>query len=295
MNKHDINKIYNDDSAIILKDEQLFPDNCIDLIMTSPPYSDKRKNSYGGIHPNKYVEWFLPISEQLHRVLKPKGSFIINIKEGARNGERETYVLELILAMKKQGWLWVEEYCWYKKTSFPGKWNNRFRDSFERCLHFTKQKKFNMYQDSVKVPIGDWSKKRFKSMNENDFIRHSSKTNAAMSRNVSNWLKRKKVFPHNVIVLDEEHYDVLPSNVIDEIANIARNGTHTATFPIELPMWFIKLFTRKNYLILDPFSGLGTTCQAALLLDRKYIGIEKEDSYCKEAEKNINEVQSIKK
>ena len=111
-------------------------------------------------------------------------------------------------------------------------------------------------------------------MTKNDFIRHSSKTNENMGRNVSNWLKRKKVFPHNVVVLEEEHYDTYPSNLIDEIANMARNGTHSATFPIELPTWFIKLFTRKNHLILDPFSGLGTTCEAAVLLDRKFIGIE---------------------
>ena len=74
----------------------------------------------------------------------------MNIKEGARGGQRETYVLELILEMKKQGWLWVEEYCWYKKTAFPGKWPNRFRDSFERCLHFTKQKKFKQKQQTKK-------------------------------------------------------------------------------------------------------------------------------------------------
>ena len=96
------NKIYNKDSTKFLKDRKYFPDNSIDFIMTSPPYSDKRKNSYGGVHPNKYVEWFLPISEQLHRILNPKGSFVMNIKEGARNGQRETYVLELILEMKKQ-------------------------------------------------------------------------------------------------------------------------------------------------------------------------------------------------
>jgi len=55
--------------------------NSVDLIITSPPYADQRKNTYGGIHPDNYVEWFLPISEQLLRVLKPTGTFILNIKE----------------------------------------------------------------------------------------------------------------------------------------------------------------------------------------------------------------------
>jgi DNA modification methylase len=152
-----------------------------------------------------------------------------------------------------------------------------------------------MYQDSVKVPIGDWAKKRFKSMTKNDFIRYTSKTNNHLGRNVSNWLKRKRVFPHNVIVFEEEHYDKQPSNVIDEIANYAQNGIHSATFPIELPTWFIKLFTQKNNLVLDPFSGVGTTCQAALLLERKYIGIEILSKFVNEANKNLEEVNKLKK
>lgn len=56
-------------------------DNSVALIFTSPPYADSRRNTYGGIHPDKYVEWFLPISEQLLRVLKPTGTFVLNIKE----------------------------------------------------------------------------------------------------------------------------------------------------------------------------------------------------------------------
>ena len=82
-------------------------DSSIDLIVTSPPYADQRKNTYGGISLDKYVEWFLPIAKELFRVLKNDGTFILNIKEKVQNGERSTYVIELILEMKKQGWLWT--------------------------------------------------------------------------------------------------------------------------------------------------------------------------------------------
>ena len=84
---------------------QKLAENSVNLIITSPPYADQRKSTYGGIHPDKYVEWFLPISEQLLRVLNPKGTFILNIKEKVVDGERSTYVMELINAMRKQGWL----------------------------------------------------------------------------------------------------------------------------------------------------------------------------------------------
>src|SRR6185437_2009125 len=128
----------------------------------------RRKHTYGGSSPEKYVEWFLPRSEQFLRVLKPTGTFILNIKEKAENGERHTFVIELILALRKQGWLWTEEFVWHKKNCYPGKWPNRFRDAWERCLHFTKQRKFAMYQDAVRVPMGDWKHARLRNLSATD-------------------------------------------------------------------------------------------------------------------------------
>ena len=123
-----INSIIWGDRGEVLKS---FPENYIDLIVTSPPYSDSRKKTYGGIHPDKYAEWFLPKAEQFLRVLKPTGTFILNIKEKAVSGERHTYVIEIILGMKRQGWLWTEEFAWHKKNCYPGKWSNRLV-SFKR-------------------------------------------------------------------------------------------------------------------------------------------------------------------
>ena len=295
MKKNILNEdiVYNGDSFILLSNVELFPDNSVNLIVTSPPYADKRKNSYKGIESSKYVEWFLPITNQIKRILKDNGSFILNIKEHPSNGERETYVLELILEMKKQGWYWIEEYCWYKKNSFPGKWPNRFRDSWERCLHFTKRKKFRMYQDAVKVPIGDWANKRFKSMSETDFVRHISKNNTHLARNVSNWLNKKRVYPHNVLVFEEEHRLYL-SNVIESATDLS-NKNHSAIFPLELPSWFIRLFTKEGDIVLDPFLGSGTTAVAALLNRRKYVGIELKKEYFNESLKNIKDVEKVLK
>lgn len=285
----DVNKFYLGLCEEELKNIEHFPNNSIDLIVTSPPYSDRRQKSYGGISSKEYVKWFLPISQEMIRVLKTSGSLIINIKEHVEDGERSTYVIEMILAMRQQGWKWIEEYCWYKKTAFPGKWPNRFRDSFERCLHFTKEKNFFMDQDAVKVPIGDWSKKRFKSMSENDYIRHVSQNNEHLARNVSNWLSRQQVFPHNVIIFENEHY-CFPTNVL-EISPVTHNRNHSACFPIELPIWFIKLFSKEGDVVLDPFSGIGTTAMAAFQLGRNFLGIEKEEAFIQTAEKNINELK----
>lgn len=98
------------DCAEVLRNVE---DNTFDLIFTSPPYVDSRKKTYGGIPPIRYVEWFLPRSEEFLRVLKPTGTFVLNIKERVIGGERHTYVLELILALRRQGWLWTEEFIWH--------------------------------------------------------------------------------------------------------------------------------------------------------------------------------------
>ena len=111
------------DCSDVLKE---YPNVFFDLIVTSPPYADRRKNTYGGIKPDEYVAWFLPRAQQFLRVLKPSGTFILNIKEKAEDGERHTFVIELILALRKQGWLWTEEYIWHKRNCHPGKWPNRF-------------------------------------------------------------------------------------------------------------------------------------------------------------------------
>ena len=248
----------------------------VNLIVTSPPYADSRKKTYGGIHPDEYVEWFLPISDELKRVLTDDGSFVLNIKEKVVGGERHTYVLELILALKKRGWLWTEEYLWHKRNCAPGKWPNRFRDAWERCLHFTKNKKFKMNQDAVMVPMGDWAKTRLKKLSDNDSRRFNSQAGSGFGKNIANWVGREMAYPTNVLHLATE----------------CGNKNHSAAFPKELPAWFVKLFTDEGDVVLDPFAGSGTACVAAYELKRRFIGVELKDEYYKLSLENIGEAMT---
>ncbi len=249
------------------------PDNSVDLVVTSPPYADQRKQTYGGVSPDEYVAWFLPISAELLRVLKPTGTFILNIKERVVNGERHTYVLELILAMRKQGWLWTEEFMWHKKNSYPGKWPNRFRDSWERLLQFNKQRKFHMFQEEVMVEMGDWAKSRLRNLSNTDLVRDESRVGSGFGKKIANWLDRDKAYPTNVL----------------HMATECANRDHSAAFPEALPEWFIKLFTEPGDTVLDPFMGSATTLRAAKRLHRTSIGIDIHADYINKAHAELVE------
>lgn len=254
-----------------------FNENSFDLIITSPPYADSRKSTYGGIKPEKYVDWFLPRSKEFLRVLKPTGTFILNIKEKVTNGERHTYVIELILELKKQGWLWTEEYIWHKKNSFPGKWPNRFRDAWERCLQFNKTKKFKMFQDEVRVPMGDWAERRLQKLGKNDIIRNESNVGSGFGKNISNWVDRELAYPTNVLHLATE----------------TGNKNHSAVFPKEIPRWFVNLFTEVGDWVLDPFVGSGTTSLVSQKLNRNSVGIEILKDNCDIAQSRILPIKKI--
>ena len=256
---------------------QTLHDNSVDLIVTSPPYTDQRKNTYGGVKPDKYVQWFLPITKELLRVLKKDGTFILNIKEKVQKGERCTYVIELILEMKKQGWLWTEEFIWHKKNCYPGKWPNRFRDAWERLLQFNKTKSFNMYQEAVMVPMGKWAGGRLKNLSNVDKIRDISKVGSGFGKNVSNWVNRKMAYPTNVLHLATE----------------CGNKNHSAAFPPSLPSWFIKLFTKEGDVVLDPFMGSGTTLFVANEMGRSSIGIDIVKEYCEEVRRRLMEDKEV--
>lgn len=255
------------------------PVNSIQLIVTSPPYADQRSKTYGGIHPDRYVEWFLERSGNFLNVLKDDGTFILNIKEKASNGERHTYVIELVLALRKQGWLWTEEFIWSKKNCAPGKWPNRFRDAWEHCYQFNKQKKFKMNQEDVMVPIGSWAKSRIANLSETDHVRDHSRVNSGFAKRVANWKGRDKVYPTNVLQLSTE----------------CGNKNHSAAFPESLPAWFIRLFTDPGDIVLDPFVGSGTTAVASKKLQRNYIGIDCLEENVTVARQRLENVKNFEK
>jgi DNA modification methylase len=135
-----------------------------------------------------------------------------------------------------------------------------------------------MYQDNVKVPIGDWSKTRLKNLSETDKTRDESKVGSGFGKKIENWVGKEMVLPDNVLYMATE----------------SGNKNHSAAYPEALPEWFIKLFTKEGDVVLDPFLGSGTTCKVALELNRNSVGIELNGEYYTQTEEKLKGLCDIK-
>jgi len=125
-------------------------DNSVDLIITSPPYADivNYGNNVSIKKPKEYCDWLLPIFNDIHRVLKPSGSFILNINDNCSNGLRNPFIYELIYRSQKETKLkFYDTYIWHKLNGIPNGSPKRFRNNTEFIFHFVKNQKelkFNM-------------------------------------------------------------------------------------------------------------------------------------------------------
>lgn len=266
-------EVYWGDSREVLKS---FPSGCFNLIVTSPPYADARSDHYDSISPDQYVNFLLSFHEQFWRVLADDGSFVLNIKDKVVDGVRHRYVWHTIEALSQRGWRCVDDYIWIKPNAMPGFWRNRLRDEWEYCFHLTKQKQFAMYQDSVKKPIGGWTEKRLANLTGKSTDRHNSENNSGFGRDLRNWVNKDMVAPGNTI----------------RVPLVGKNMGHPAVFPVGVPEFFIKLFTKPGDRVLDPFAGSGSTGIAAENLDRNVVLIDTKEEYIASTENRLNKTKS---
>lgn len=242
------------------------PDNYIDAVITSPPYAEQRATTYGGISTEYYPEWMTEIGKEIYRILKPTGSFVLNIKEHVHNGARDVYVLKTVL-MLSEIFIWSDTFIWNKTNPFPTGSKKRLKDGFEYCYFFTKTNNHKFYPNNVLVQsTSKWLESEKKRKNKGQ---HNVTNGSGM--NMSSRYVSDMVRPSNVITLP-----------ID-----STNHKHPATFPVSLPTFFIKLLTEENDIVYDPFAGSGSTLVASKQQNRHYIGSEICAEYVKIAQERL--------
>ncbi len=262
-------EVYLGDSRKVL---DKYPDQCFNLIITSPPYADARHEHYDSIDPNEYASFIISFSDQFWRVLADNGSFVLNVKDRVVNGVRHRFVWQTIEALSERGWLCIDDYIWVKPNAMPGYWPNRLRDEWEYCFHLTKKPKFAMYQEAVKQPIGGWAEKRLAKLTGKSNGRHNSENNSGFGRDLRKWVGKELVLPGNTV----------------KVPLVGKNMGHPAAFPIGLPEFFIRLFTKIGDIVLDPFAGSGSTGLAAEELNRNVVLIDNKKDYFEVMKRRLN-------
>ena len=248
-------------------------DASVDLIVTSPPYADMK--FYLGdpcVHPDLYVEWFLPIARELDRVLKPTGSFILNINDKVVDGSRHPYVFELVCAILKQTrFKLFERLFWNKVKGVPNA--RRFGDRVEFLFWFTKGKDFTFDINAMRTPYSELSLQRMK-----------TPIRARHNREEENGKTKQWV----------AHPDgALPTTLVTVCAQAVRiHDEHVAVFPENLVDGFVRAASKEGDLVLDPFCGTGTTGVVALRHKRRFIGIDKQERYLSAARERLRKTEA---
>lgn len=240
---------------------RLFQGTKASVVVTSPPYASQREydpaSGFRPVAPADYIEWYRDVAAGIESVLAPDGSYFLNIKEHAEDGQRLLYVKELTIAHVRQwGWRFVDELCWRKTDNgVPGGWGNRFKNAWEPIFHFCRRREIKFRPEAV----GHLSDGCF------DYSPDTPESNSG-----SGLLGQHE---------DRHRGIARPSNVI-EAKTESSQGSHSAPFPRTVPQFFTKAFSDPGDAVFDPFLGSGTTMAAAALLNRTGYGIEISAAYC---------------
>tara|TARA_R110000796_G_scaffold240553_1_gene361672 strand:- start:130 stop:957 length:828 start_codon:yes stop_codon:yes gene_type:complete len=270
------NKVYHMDGIDGLR---VLEDETVDLIITSPPYADMKKYADGsnGVPVEQYVNWFIPFVTEIERVLKPTGSFILNINDKVSNKFRHPYVYNLVSRITSDTNLKLYERLFWNKgkgLSHP----KRFGDKIEYVFWFAKKEGFTFNIDEMRVPYSESSLKRFKKPIKKRFNR----TEGDEKVEYKDWGPNPK--------------GALPSTLINigsESRRIADN--HIAVYPEALVDYFIKGATNEGDLVLDPFMGSGTTGVSAKKHKRSWIGFDSVEEYVIFANERIKKTKECDK
>lgn len=266
------------DSRIAL---QLLPENSVDLVITSPPFALLREKAYGNESQNTYVDWIHGFGVQVQRVLKPTGSFVLDLGGSYERGKpvRSLYQWRVLLDFCDNiGFRLAEEFYWHNPAKLPSpiEWVNkrkiRVKDSVNTVWWFSKGDCPKADTRKVLVPYSDRMKK---------LIKNPKKYYTPKERPSGHDIGSK---------FGEDNGGAIPTNLL-QIANSEATSTylrrckaiqreaHPARFPAALPEFFVKYLTDPGDLVVDIFSGSNTTGRVCENLERQWISVEERRDY----------------
>lgn len=247
---------------------RLMSGNIIHGVITSPPYAEQRKNQYGGIPADEYVEWWHNIQSAIRNHADDKANFFINIKPHVDDYERSLYVFDLVIAMRREwGWMYIDEFCWLR-PGVPKMVKYRFKNAFEPIYQFSLSKNFRFYpeavqHDSYNVPM--------------------PKGEGAGNTNWAGWQGTASDAQGVTGSLFSDYETTAskayPSNVLKAFSNDASRD-HPAAFATQMVEFFLLGYSSDGDNWYEPFNGSGTTLVACEQSQRIGYGMEIAPEYC---------------
>ncbi len=263
-----LGKAYHADALELLRE---LPDDSVSLVFTSPPFALRRKKAYGNVDADSYVDWFWPFAEEIHRVLKPEGSFVYDLNGAwkAGSGTRSLFPYELILRLGRLFHL-AQEFYWYNPSRLPtpAEWvtirRTRVKDAVNTLWWLSKSDDPQADNRLVLRPYSRSMKR---------LLRDGYQTAKRPSQH--------EIGPH----FQKDNGGAIPPNILtipntrsqDRYLRRCREAgmtAHPARFPEALPDFFIRFLTRQGQLVLDPFAGSNVTGQVAESLGRRWLSTE---------------------
>lgn len=253
-----------------------FADASVALVFTSPPFALRRQKAYGNVAAAEYIDWFWPIVEQVHRILRPDGSFVMELG-GAWNpgsGTRSLFTYELLVRLGTLFHL-AQDFYWYNPSRLPtpAEWvtirRTRVKEAVTQIWWLSKSTEPQADNRRVLVPYSKSMKRLLK-----DGYKPAMRPS------------QHEIGPH----FQRDNGGAIPPNILtvpntrsyDEYIFRCREAglpIHPARFPPELPDFFIRFLTQEGQTVLDPFSGSNVTGQVAESLGRKWLSIEINPEY----------------
>ncbi len=259
------------------------PNDSVDLVLTSPPYALHFKKDYGNVSQQNYLTWFLPFAREIKRIMKPLGSFVLNLGGAWQAGSpiRSVYHYRTLLTLVDEvGFDLAQEFFWFNpaKMPAPAEWVNvrriRVKDSVEYIFWLVKDPMAKANNRNVLQPYSEDMKRLIKRGVKQTIRPSGHVINGTFARDQGGSI------PSNLIQCGNNE----SNSAYIKNSKITGNKIHPARFPAEVPRFFIEFLTNPDDLILDPFAGSNTTGSVAEKLKRKWVGVELRSDYARESE-----------
>jgi DNA modification methylase len=252
------------------------PDESVSLVLTSPPFALRRRKQYGNVEAEQYLEWFMPFAEEIWRILRPDGSFVLELGGAWDRGQPTRSLLPYRLVLRLAERFYLAQDCyWYNPSRLPtpAEWvtirRNRLKDAVNFVWWFSKSPFPEADNRRVLKPYSNSMQR---------LLREGYRPQLRPSQHaISPHFRRDNggAIPPNILMLPN-------TRSRDPYLDACRRAglpIHPARFPFGLPEFFIRFLTQPGQIVLDPFAGSNVTGYAAEILERRWVSIEINAAY----------------